>query len=135
MDILPNEIIAVISSYLPGTLALDKETYAEILKEEHNIDWCNRYKNYLTSLGLQHMILKGKHNWKKQYIRATKYKWWNLFKGPDKLQTPSLRWNQITSIPPEIGQLVNLRELWLGGNQITSIPPEIRQLVNLRIWQ
>ena len=34
-------------------------------------------------------------------------------------------------IPPEIGQLVNLRELYLYGNQIKEIPPEIGQLGSL----
>ena len=40
--------------------------------------------------------------------------------------------NQISVIPPEIGALVNLRELNLRGNQIAVIPPELGALVNLR---
>jgi hypothetical protein len=44
----------------------------------------------------------------------------------------SLNYNQLTSIPPEIGQLQNLRELSLYSNRLTSIPPEIGQLQNLR---
>ncbi len=50
--------------------------------------------------------------------------------------TPSLVYldqNQITIIPPEIGLLINLQELWLSCNQITIIPPEIGQLVNLQV--
>jgi hypothetical protein len=39
--------------------------------------------------------------------------------------------NQLTSIPPEIGQLTNLTDLSLDCNQLTSIPPEIGQLTNL----
>jgi len=36
------------------------------------------------------------------------------------------------SIPPEIGNLINLTELWLGYNQLSgSIPPEIGNLTNL----
>jgi Leucine-rich repeat (LRR) protein len=35
-------------------------------------------------------------------------------------------------IPPEIGNLTNLTELWLSGNELTgSIPPEIGNLTNL----
>ncbi|WP_419935210.1 leucine-rich repeat domain-containing protein [Candidatus Palauibacter sp.] len=37
-------------------------------------------------------------------------------------------------IPPEIGNLVNLRTLWLGGNQMSGpIPPELGKLDSLRI--
>jgi len=39
--------------------------------------------------------------------------------------------NQITKIPPEIGQLTHLKELILADNQITVIPPEIGQLTHL----
>ena len=35
-------------------------------------------------------------------------------------------------IPPEIGQLVNMTDLYLGGNELTDIPPEIGNLVNLQ---
>jgi len=42
-------------------------------------------------------------------------------------------WNrELTVLPPEIGQLTNLRELALGGNRLTALPPEIGQLANLR---
>ena len=41
-------------------------------------------------------------------------------------------YEQIISIPSEIGQLVNLQYLDLCCNQITSIPSEIGQLVNLQ---
>ena len=47
----------------------------------------------------------------------------------------SLESNQLTSIPPEIGQLTNLTGLWLSDNQLTSIPPEIGQLRNLKVFQ
>jgi internalin A len=38
---------------------------------------------------------------------------------------------ELTEVPLEIGQLVNLRELDLSGNQISIIPDEIGQLTNL----
>ena len=40
--------------------------------------------------------------------------------------------NELTIIPPEIGNLVNLQSLYLYGNQFTSIPQEIGNLINLR---
>ena len=35
-------------------------------------------------------------------------------------------------IPSEIGQLVNMTDLYLGRNELTVIPPEIGNLVNLQ---
>ena len=43
----------------------------------------------------------------------------------------NIRDNQLTSIPPEIGQLSNLESLFLNNNQLTSLPLEIGQLINL----
>ena len=48
------------------------------------------------------------------------------------LQTLDLSENQISVIPPEIGQLINLQYLYLYGNQISVIPTEIGQLTNLK---
>ena len=48
------------------------------------------------------------------------------------LQNLYLNHNQLTKIPSEIGQLVNLQNLFLDYNEITEIPPSIGQLVNLR---
>ena len=39
--------------------------------------------------------------------------------------------NELTEIPSEIGNLVNLQSLYLYGNQFTNIPSEIRNLTNL----
>ena len=41
--------------------------------------------------------------------------------------------NQLTSLPPEIGQLTSLEKLWLSGNQLTSLPAEIGQLTSLKL--
>jgi len=43
----------------------------------------------------------------------------------------SLSRYMLGSIPPEIGQLTNLRELRIHRNPLTSRPPEIGQLTNL----
>jgi internalin A len=39
--------------------------------------------------------------------------------------------NQLRSLPPEIGQLTALSALFLNNNQLSSLPPEIGQLVAL----
>lgn len=38
----------------------------------------------------------------------------------------------LTQLPPEIGNLSNLQELWLSGNDLTSLPPEIGSLSHLQ---
>ena len=40
--------------------------------------------------------------------------------------------NELTVIPPEIGNLINLQSLFLYGNNFTSIPSDIGDLVNLK---
>ena len=40
----------------------------------------------------------------------------------------SLHDNQLTTLPPEIGPLAALRTLYLTGNQLTTLPPEIGPL-------
>ena len=47
------------------------------------------------------------------------------------LRTLFLYDNQLSSLPPEIGQLQNLDALYLHDNQLTSLPFEIRQLTKL----
>ncbi|MEM6253747.1 MAG: COR domain-containing protein, partial [Cyanobacteria bacterium P01_D01_bin.156] len=43
-----------------------------------------------------------------------------------------LRANQLTLLPPEIGQLTSLTQLDLRANQLTLLPPEIGQLTDLK---
>ncbi|MEM9503708.1 MAG: leucine-rich repeat domain-containing protein [Cyanobacteria bacterium P01_E01_bin.43] len=48
------------------------------------------------------------------------------------LQTLHLVYNQLSRLPPEIGQLTNLKSLSLGSNQLSRLPPEIGQLTSLK---
>ena len=38
--------------------------------------------------------------------------------------------NQLTALPPEIGQLTNLRKLRLDGNRLTALPRELADLLS-----
>ena len=42
-----------------------------------------------------------------------------------------LQRNQLRTLPPQIGQLANLTELRFNNNQLRTLPPEIGQLANL----
>ncbi|MCF4967598.1 leucine-rich repeat domain-containing protein [Nostoc sp. CMAA1605] len=50
----------------------------------------------------------------------------------NKVTELNLSFKQLTSLPPEFGQLVNLQSLYLSSNQLSSLPPEFGQLVNLQ---
>lgn len=50
-----------------------------------------------------------------------------------ELTTLRLFGNQIDSISPRIGELVNLEKLYLGRNNLKTIPPEIKNLKKLKL--
>ena len=57
----------------------------------------------------------------------------NHFKEVAKTQRRDI-WlfgREISSLPPEIGLLSNVRQIYLDKNQLTTLPPEIGQLSNL----
>jgi internalin A len=48
------------------------------------------------------------------------------------LQQLFLGSNELSEVPPEIGQLMNLQLLYLSNNQLSQLPPEIGQLTGLQ---
>ena len=51
------------------------------------------------------------------------------------MQVLKIQFNKLYTLPPEIGDLENLRELYLEFNNLTHLPPEIGKLSNLRILE
>ena len=46
--------------------------------------------------------------------------------------TLDLQNKKLTSLPAEIGNLINLQQLWLNNNQLTLLPAEIGKLIKLQ---
>lgn len=65
---------------------------------------------------------------------GTEGNWYGVYLG-DNVININLAWNQLNgSIPPELGNLGNLRYITLNNNQLSgSIPPELSNLSNLKI--
>ena len=55
----------------------------------------------------------------------------DALKDSGKVTILNLGGQQLSSLPPEIGELTNLTELRLAGNRLTDLPPEISQLSQL----
>ena len=49
-----------------------------------------------------------------------------------RLTQLELDWIRLTALPPELGQLHNLRSLSLAGNELANLPPELGQLQHLK---
>jgi len=54
---------------------------------------------------------------------------WNL----TNLKELILEYNELTTLPPEIGNLKKLERLWLNDNLLTTLPKEIGNLKNLEV--
>ena len=57
--------------------------------------------------------------------RPSRRSCWSATKRSPRL---SLWTNAIETLPPEIGEMANLQELWLYRNRISVVPPEIGKL-------
>ena len=84
----------------------------------------NKEKNWFRVYFTLHQLEKLKH---KLSPKLDGYNLIDLYNLHDLI----LRFNQLTELPSEIGQLVNLKSLNLRYNQLTKLPSEIGQLVNL----
>src|SRR3990172_7829151 len=99
------------------------ETLAEVLNYSDLVRLSQIEKRFQPYLKIRQQKLNVVRIWAKRTSIT--------FEELTNLQQLDLRQNQITEIPPEIGQLSNLQKLILDGNRITEIPLEIGQLSNL----
>ncbi|MBE9561738.1 MAG: leucine-rich repeat domain-containing protein, partial [Proteobacteria bacterium] len=65
------------------------------------------------------------------WINNTPCDWMDVFCSDGNVTELSLGSNQLSSLPPEIGNLTQLTKLYLIGNQLSSLPPEIGNLTQL----
>ena len=49
------------------------------------------------------------------------------------LRVLRLERNKLASLPPDLGELARLEELWLSDNEIASVPASVAKLVRLRV--
>ena len=47
-------------------------------------------------------------------------------------ESPAFGGNKLASLPPDLGELARLEELWLSDNEIVSLPASVAKLVRLR---
>ena len=80
---------------------------------------------YANDPSLAHLVTKVKL--KRKNLTTLPPEIWNL----TNLRLLWLDRNQLTTLPPEIGNLKNLEWLDLFDNQLTTLPPEIGNLTNL----
>ena len=137
INLIPSEILALISSFLITSLWLNKDIYEVILKEEHCEYWYLKYVEFMTKNNVKELIYKKtynpSYNWKKFYILATRFNRWDLFVDSLNKTILDLSNSQLDRIPPEISTLIHLKELYLFGNLIKIIPKDIGSLVNLKV--
>lgn len=82
-----NDLIIYICEYMSNYkyYFINKYVYNMLLIQEKNIYWKNKYNSFFESLNKNFLILDGSYNWKRQYIRINKFKYWNMVDSTSKL--------------------------------------------------
>jgi len=126
-NIIPLELNEIIVSYmLPDELSNLLKTFNifnlnwNTIHTYHFGEYKSIYQNeYLKKLGIESLINKLNLDF-------------NINELLD-LDGLDLSFNNLTQIPPEIGNLTNLQILELTSNKLTQVPPEIGNLTNLQV--
>ena len=105
---------AVVTIYDPGSVSTDREALEALYHATGGPDWRNR-TNWLSAAPLG--------------------EWFGVVTDSDgRVTSLSLTGNELSGmIPPELGSLAYLQELYLWGNELNgAIPPELAALSNLK---
>ena len=133
------DIIVCISDYSNNNniKLLNKEINKKISITDTTKEWHDHYRTFFTKnkITLPYDNYKNTVNWKSEYVRISNYHFWDLFKHTDipiliGFNTSNSN-KLLSSIPKEIGNLINLKELSFDYNKIKNIPKSIRKLTKL----
>jgi hypothetical protein len=115
---------------------LEKERLAQLEKEkivEEIVKWSRKYNLGLPETYDELMKVEGIIAQGSSLITKAEFAKWEENKGKnlDRYFFADTSKNQIKEIPNSIGNLTNLKELYLSNNQIKEIPNSIGNLTNL----
>lgn len=130
---LPIDLIFEISSYCDVSKLkyMNLESHKPIKADEEK--WKSKYENYFkdNNIKLPLLPLEKKYNWKKEYDRVVKYKYWHIFTNMD-LDCEKLKIKEEFNVfPKEFYELINLQLIRIDNNNFESFSPKIIKLKNL----
>ena len=99
-----------------------------------DVDWRQKYLDFFVENIINWPPLSNdeKYDWKFEYERVSKYPHWNMINFKNLAHpTLDLTGLDLTEIPKEIGELVELKTIFLTNNLLNDLPDEIGNLVNL----
>src|SRR5579883_3365707 len=106
------DLISYVCNYLTdyNYYLMNKSIYKMIQLEEKNNYWKQKYDNFFKTMDKEYLILKGNYNWKREYLRIIEFQYWSNINNLSNLYLSD---PQIKEIPKELGNLINLRNLFL----------------------
>src|SRR5579883_660545 len=101
------DLIPLICDYLLDyhCYLINKRVYKMILDKEKDNYWKLKYVNFFIKLEKQYLILKGDYNWKQQYFKIKRFKYWSEIENSNILYLSHCR---IKEVPKELSNLTNL---------------------------
>jgi len=120
IQLLCTDIITTISDYTNdyNYNLINKESFKKVKQMGISHYWKEKYDNHFIDLKIEHLILKRDYNWKYECFRIKKFQKWDLFTKTRILDTHLILPQQLSEIPKEIGNLINLQGLHLYDNQL-----------------
>src|SRR5579883_2213547 len=124
------DLIPLICDYLLDYrhYLINKNAYKIIINKEKDNYWKFKYDNFFINLKKEYLILNGDYNWKRQYLKVKRFKYWSKIDNPYDL---FLCYCKIKEIPKEIINLTILQCLYLHNNEIKEITIGLKEICNL----